>query len=230
MVEEKSVLVIEDHPTLLAGLADCLTNGGMKVFTASNGLDGVMSAKANQPDMIILDLQLPDLDGISALKALRRDNITTPVLILSARDSVGDRIKGLDSGADDYMVKPFSLDELMARLRCLLRREPTNHSETKSIESNGVLINRYTRCVTRNGETLDLTPRDYQLLECLVRYAGKVVSRETLATEIWKSPSACWTNVIEVQIRSLRQKLERRVWPELIHTIRGQGYMFGELQ
>jgi len=230
MVADKSVLVIEDHPSLLAGLQDGLTNGGMRVLTATNGLDGVISAKTNHPDVIILDLQLPDLDGISALQALRRDNIKTPVLILSARDSVNDRIKGLDCGADDYMIKPFSFEELMARLRCLLRREPTENSEEPTIESQGVVINRYTRNVTRNGETLELTPRDYQLLEFLVRNAGKVVSRETLATEIWKSPSASWTNVIEVQMRSLRQKLERRVWPELIHTIRGQGYMFGRFQ
>lgn len=226
---EQVVLVIEDHPGLLSGLESGLKGDGFEVLSAMTGLEGMLIAKEKTPDAIVLDLQLPDLDGLSALKALRREKMKTPVLILSARDSIADRVKGLDGGADDYMTKPFSLDELLARLRCLMRRQSDYAVDTAVIESHGVQINRFSRHVTRNGEILDLTPRDYDLLEYLVRNEGKVLSRERLGTDLWNSPSACWTNVIEVQVRSLRQKLERRTWPTLLHTIRGQGYFFGAL-
>jgi DNA-binding response OmpR family regulator len=221
------VLVVEDHPALLAGLKDGLSADGFEVLTASTGLDGLLLAKDRSPDAIVLDLLLPDLDGLAALQAMRRDKMTTPVMILSARDSIADRVKGLNLGADDYMTKPFSLEELTARLRCLMRRAVPVANEDAVIESHGVSINRFTRQVTREGEKLELTPRDYDLLEYFVRNAGKVLGRESLATDLWNSPSASWTNVIEVQVRSLRNKLERRTWPTLLHTIRGQGYFFG---
>lgn len=220
-----NVLVVEDHRTLRSSVERGLREEGHNVFPVSSTAEGLCIARSEPLDAIILDLHLPDGDGLDLLKAIRKNGLAVPVLIVSARDTVDDRILGLDSGADDYLVKPFAFGELVARLRSLLRRG--------AIVSDSVLrydelqIDLLTRKVTRRGEELALTRRLFELLEYLLRHQNQVVTREMLARDVWKASTATWTNVIEVQIRELRKKIERPDWSRVLHTVRGEGYLLG---
>jgi DNA-binding response OmpR family regulator len=183
-------------------------------------------ASIEQPEVVILDLLLPDGDGLQTLRKLRGDGFQNSVLIVTARDTVEDRITGLDSGADDYLVKPFAFGELLARLRALLRR--TSSSAETTMKYAGLEIDLLTRRVTRSGVEIDLTTRQFGVLEYLLRHKNQIVSREMLARDVWKAPTSSWTNVIEVQINQLRKKIERPDWPPLLQTIRGEGYLLGD--
>jgi DNA-binding response OmpR family regulator len=223
---DSHVLVIEDDPLLVETLKQGLIETGYAVDTATDGEDGFYRATQNPPGILILDLNLPGRDGFEVLCALRRHHPAIRVLILSARDTVDDRIRGLDTGADDYLVKPFAFSELLARLRALARRD---HSESRwSVEVEDLEIDLLTRHVTRCGKSIPVTPREFNVLELLARNAGAVVSRQMLAEQIWPAARATpLDNVIDVHIMHLRRKIDDGNQPPLLHTVRGLGFMLG---
>ena len=221
-----NVLVVEDHQSLRCSLERGLREEGHTVFPVSSRADGMNVVRTEPLDAIILDLQLPDGDGLQFLREVRRDGLAVPVLVASARDTVDERILGLDSGADDYLVKPFAFGELVARLRSLLRRAAVVSDSV--LRHDDLQIDLLTRKVTRRGEEISLTRRLFELLEYLLRHRNEVVTREMLARDVWKASTATWTNVIEVQIRELRRRIERPDWSRLLHTVRGEGYLLGD--
>ena len=204
-----------------------LTVEGYEVLTAKSGSEAFRIAVQEQPDVVILDLLLPDGNGLDTLERLRNRGFDKPVLILTALDAIDDRIRGLDTGADDYLAKPFAFGELVARLRALLRRNshPAPTTLVRRRSRNGYLL---TRQVVRAGVEIELTARQFSVLEYLVRHQSQIVSREMLARDVWKSATASWTNVIEVKINQLRKKIERPEWKPLLHTIRKEGYKIGD--
>lgn len=220
------LLIVEDQTTLRQSLQRGLAGEGYEVLTAKSGSEGYVLATREQPDVVILDLLLPDGNGLETLERMRNQGFDKPVLILTALDAIEDRIRGLDSGADDYLVKPFAFGELVARLRALVRRNSQPAPTTLSVCD--LEINLLTRKVVRGGVEIDLTSRQFSVLEYLVRHQNQIVSREMLARDVWKSATASWTNVIEVKINQLRKKIERREWKPLLHTIRKEGYMIGD--
>jgi two-component system copper resistance phosphate regulon response regulator CusR len=220
-----TLLVVEDHLSLLASLKTGLEQESYSVLTATSGVEALTIVRREPLDAILLDLQLPDGDGLNTLRTIREMGLAVPVLILSARDSVEDRILGLDAGADDYLVKPVAFAELLARLRSLRRRS----FSTETVLRHGDLqMDLLARRVTRNSESIELTRREYDLLQYLLRHKNQVVTREMLARDVWKASTATWTNVIDVQVKSLRKKIERTDWPKLLHTVRGEGYQLGD--
>jgi DNA-binding response OmpR family regulator len=221
-----AILVIEDQANLLNSLARGLREDGYVVHAAENGAVGARLAQAHEIDAVILDLMLPGEDGLTLLRRLRASGFTKPVLIVTARDAIPDRIAGLDSGADDYLVKPFSFGELLARLRALLRR--SGAATDSVLRHSDIEVELLSRRARRAGQELKLTQRQFELLSCLLRHAGEVVSRDTIAREVWKESTATWTNVIEVQINHLRQKIESAELRPILHTIRGEGYRLGD--
>lgn len=222
------VLVVEDERKLAQVLASALQAEHYDVVIAPTGEDGFYRANAEAFDLVLLDLMLPGRNGLEILHTLRSRHVQTPVLILTARDGVDDRVRGLDLGADDYLVKPFALPELLARIRALLRRGRA--SDILRFKVADLEIDLVTRRATRAGGTLDLTVREFELLEYLFRHQGHVVSREMLAREVWKEPRRATPldNVIDVQITRLRKKVDAEGARRLIHTVRGVGFMLRE--
>jgi DNA-binding response OmpR family regulator len=220
------VLVIEDDRRVLRNLAEGLQGAGFDVQTAARGDEGARLAAAQPFDCIILDWMLPGRDGIEILSGLRKSGLTTPVLLLTARDAVDDRVLGLDSGADDYMVKPFAFAELLARLRALLRRGRQERETTLRIADLELDLLRHR--ATRAGVDLDLTHREFDVLEYLIRHKNEPVTREMLGLDVWKEPGYAYTNVIEVYINLLRKKIEIAGRPPHIVTHRGVGYSLQE--
>ena len=212
------LLVVEDEIDLLESLAQALREDGYAVDTADNGDDGYFKAKTWDYDAIILDWMLPKLNGIELLRRLRRDK-KTPVLLLTAKDAVSDRVTGLDQGADDYLVKPFSLSELLARVRALIRRSTGNASNLIVIGS--IEINLASKTVQDSGNAIELTAREYAMLELLAVHAGKLVSRSMIYNHIFDEQDDTLSNLVDVHISHLRKKLGR----DLIETRRGQGYI-----
>ena len=217
------VLVIEDERPLLRNLERGLVEAGYEVIPTAS-VAAACDAVARQPDLIVLDLMLPDGSGIDLLRQFRGQGIWQPVLILTARDSIDDRVQGLDAGADDYLVKPFSFNELLARLRALLRRRSLEQSV---FYVEGLEVDLLRRVAFRDGRLLELSNRQFELLSYLMQNAHAVVTREMIARDVWKEPTATWTNVIEVHIAQLRRKIEHPDSPTLLHTVRGQGYHLG---
>lgn len=215
------ILVVEDQPKLLRTLEQGLREAGYDVLTASNGETAFQLATTNAVELLILDWMLPGRSGVEVLRDLRDTGFAKPVLLLTARDQVRDRVTGLDAGADDYLVKPFDFDELLARLRALLRRktEPPN----LTLSAGDLRVDLLTRRVLRGGEEIELTRREFELLEYLLRRRNRTVPRDELARELWKEP-AILTNVIDVTVKQLRKKIERPGSRQLIATIRGVGY------
>ena len=219
------VLVIEDDRRTAAEIAAALGDHGFDVECAYNGRDGLLKATAERYDAIILDRMLPgDLDGLGVLATLRTVGIETPVLILSALSAVDERVRGLRAGGDDYLTKPFEFIELTARLEVLVRRRMVAPQETK-LQVGDLQIDLLTRQVTRHGRVVELLPREYRLLEYLMRHAGHLVTRTMLFEEVWGYHYDPQTNVIDVHIGKLRRKLEEGGRPQLIHTVRGSGYV-----
>ena len=220
------ILIVEDDPKLLRGLDRGLRAEGYEVSTAADGDEGHRMAVEQPFDCLVLDLLLPGRDGLQVLADLRRAGKATPVLILTARDAVEDRVTGLDAGADDYLVKPFAFAELAARLRVLLRR---GQRERETVLRAGDLeLDLLDRRVRRGGEDIPLTQREFDVLAYLLKNKGAVVTRSMLGQEVWKEPAYALTNVIDVYINVLRRKLERAERPPLIHTVRGVGYALRE--
>lgn len=216
------ILVVEDETKMADYLRKALGESGYSVEIALDGLDGQHLVQESEFDLIILDVMLPGLDGWQLLQIIRR-KWQTPVLFLTARDSVDDRVKGLELGADDYLVKPFSYAELLARVRTLLRRGPPREVEHFMVAD--LSLNLLQRKVTRNGERLILTNKEFALLHLLVSREGEVLSRSLIASQIWNMNFDSDTNVVDVAIRRLRAKVDDPYPRKLIHTVRGIGYM-----
>lgn len=222
------VLVVEDQPNLRRGLTNALREAGYTVEAAGELAEATRLLSAD-PDVILLDIMLPDGSGLDWLRSLRRNHSETPVLLLTARDSIQDRVLGLDSGADDYLVKPFSIDELKVRIRALLRRGlPGSLQDAATVSFQDLHADLVGRRVIRGTRSLDLTPRQFDLLVFLMRHGNRTVTREEIATNVWKQAEATWTNVIEVYINQLRKKLESTDVPTILHTVRGSGYRLGD--
>jgi DNA-binding response OmpR family regulator len=217
------ILIIEDQKKLAASLRRGLQEEGHEVATAATGEDGFYQATTKNPDAVVLDLNLPGRDGLEVLRALRAQGFRKPVLILTARDAVGERVKGLDSGADDYLVKPFAFAELLARLRALLRRGGPDRETV--LRAANLEVNLPERRVSRGGTELTLSNREFDLLAYLLQHRNHVVTRDMLARDVWKEPDGMMTNVIEVYINALRKKIEGSGQKPLIHTVRGVGYV-----
>lgn len=222
------ILVVEDERKLAQVLGSALRAEHYDVVVSSNGEDGFFRANAEAFDLVVLDLMLPGRGGLEILQTLRQRHLQTPVLILTARDGIDDRVLGLDLGADDYMVKPFALPELLARIRALLRRG--RPADILRLKAGDLEVDLVTRRATRTGRALDLTAREFDLLEYLLRHQGHVVSREMLAHDVWKEPRRATPidNVIDVQVARLRRKIDLEGHERLIHTVRGVGFVLRE--
>jgi two-component system, OmpR family, copper resistance phosphate regulon response regulator CusR len=216
------ILIVEDEPKTAAYVSKGLAEHAYIVDIADNGIEGLHLATSGSYDLILLDVMLPGADGWTVLESLRRQR-QTPVLFLSARDAVADRVKGLELGADDYLVKPFAFSELLARIRTLLRRGAAQVEQRVRIADLDVDLVR--RRVARGDERIDLTAKEYALLDYFVRHAGEVVSRTLIAEHVWDMNFDSDTNVVDVAVRRLRAKIDDRFEPKLIHTIRGVGYV-----
>ena len=204
------------------------TEAGFTVVGAST-LREATEQLSDSPDLVILDIMLPDGSGLDWLKCRRSENNDVPVLILTARDSIEDRVRGLDCGADDYLVKPFSIDELLARVRALLRRRiPEPRNEARMLQIQDIQVDLMARTVLRNGRPIELQPRQFELLVFLMQNRNQIVTREMIAASVWKQPDATWTNVIEVHINHLRKKLELPGTAPMLQTVRGKGYRLGD--
>jgi two-component system, OmpR family, copper resistance phosphate regulon response regulator CusR len=220
------VLVVEDQKRHLDSLRRGLEAEGYDVETASTGEEGLGLAANNEIDAIVLDLMLPGRDGMGILRELRSHGITKPILILSARDSVEDRVEGLDAGANDYLVKPFAFAELLARLRALLRRELPGRPLV--LKADDLEMDLLDRRVSRAGDEFELTGREFELLEYLLRHKNEVVTRDMIALDVWKERTGAMTRIIDVYINALRKKVDRIGRTALIHTVRGVGYALRE--
>jgi two-component system, OmpR family, response regulator len=215
-------LVIEDHPRMSALLRQGLEEEGYAVDAAQTLLDGMSLADEFEFDAIVLDVMLPDGDGIDALRDLRGRGVWSPVLILTAKDAVDDRVRGLDAGADDYLVKPFALPELLARLRALVRRTPPDRQPVLTV--GDLVLDPATHEVRRGDSPIHLTPKEFSLLELLMRRAGEVVPRASLMEHAWDFTFEGDWNILEVYVRYLREKVDRPFGRSSIETVRGVGY------
>jgi DNA-binding response OmpR family regulator len=220
------VLVVEDYLPIQRAVVKGLREAGFAVDTAADGEEGLWYATGNDYDVIVLDLMLPKLDGLAVLQRLRAAGRPVHVLILTAKDAVIDRVKGLDAGADDYLVKPFAFDELLARVRALARRAYC--AKNPQLAVGDLKIETTSQRVRRGKEEVQLTAREYALLEYLAMRAGEVVSRTDIWEHLYEFNSEADSNVVDVYIGYLRKKLERPGRPPLIHTVRGRGYRLGE--
>jgi DNA-binding response OmpR family regulator len=217
------VLIVEDHRPLLRSLRQGLEEEGFAVDTAEDGEEADIKARSTSYDVIVLDVMLPKIDGLTLLRKWRREGINTYVLILTARETTDDKVRGLDSGADDYMTKPYQLTELLARLRALIRRE--HQIKDPVIRIHDLEIDTASRMVKRGGNSIALTPREYALLEFLAFHRGKVVTRRMIWDHLYDEQDESTSNVVDVYIRYLRNKIDKNFEPPLILTRWGEGYM-----
>ena len=222
------MLVVEDERKLAHVVSSALQAEHYDVVVAATGEDGFYRANAELFDLVVLDLMLPGRNGLEILQTLRQRHIETPVLILTARDGIEDRVLGLDLGADDYLVKPFALPELLARIRALLRRG--RPSEALRLKAGDLELDLVARRASRGDRAVELTGREFELLEYLLRHQGHLVSREMLARDVWKEPRRATPldNVIDVQMARLRRKIDCDGTARLIHTVRGVGFVVRE--
>lgn len=217
------ILIVEDEPKTGDYLRQGLAEAGFVVDLARDGLDGLHLALSTDYDLIVLDVMLPSLDGWGVLQTVRRQGREMPVLFLTARDQVEDRVRGLELGADDYLVKPFAFSELLARVRTLLRRGKTK--EPEMLRAADLELDLLRRRVLRGGVRIDLTAKEFALLELLLRRQGEVLPRSLIASQVWDMNFDSDTNVIEVAVRRLRAKVDEPFEPRLIRTVRGMGYV-----
>ena len=221
------LLIIEDYVPLQKSLAQGLREAGFAVDVTGDGNEGLWYAVNNDYDVIILDLMLPGMDGLTILEKLRDEGRQSHVLILTAKDTLEDKVKGLELGADDYLVKPFAFEELLARVRALVRR--TYRHKHPHIEIEDLRIDLSTQKVFHGGEEISLTPREYALLEYLAMRSGQVVSRTDIWEHVYEFNSSASSNVVDVYIGYLRKKLQQTGQPDLIQTVRGRGYLIGDV-
>jgi two-component system copper resistance phosphate regulon response regulator CusR len=224
------ILIVEDEPKTGEYLRQGLNEAGFVADLASNGSDGLHLALHGEYDLVILDVMLPELDGWQVLASLRRRGLEMPVLFLTARDQVEDRVKGLELGADDYLVKPFSFAELLARVRTILRRGRGGGLDSNVLHVADLELDLLRRRVTRGGRRIDLTAKEFGLLELLMRRQGEVLPRSLIASQVWDMNFDSDTNVIEVAVRRLRLKIDDGQSVKLIQTVRGMGYVLEAAQ
>jgi len=218
------LLVIEDDRTIASFLVKGLQEAGFAVDHAEDGRTGLRLALTEPYDAAVVDVMLPGMDGLSVIEELRRQKVRTPVLILSARQSVDDRVRGLQAGGDDYLVKPFAFSELLARVQALIRRS-TGETQPTRLVVRDVSLDLVSRRVERAGTVIDLRPREFALLEYLMRNAGRVVSKTMIMEHVWNYSFDPRTNVVDVLVFRLREKIDRGFEPKLIQTVRGIGYV-----
>ena len=221
------LLIVEDDKEAAAYLKRALSEVGHTVDAASTGRNGLMLAAGETYDVIILDRMLPEIDGLAILRTIRASGVKTPVLLLTALGGIDDRVEGLEAGGDDYLVKPFALAELLARVNALARRPPTQEVRTE-LSVADLRLDLLKRTVTRGGQRIELQPREFQLLEYLLRHAGRVVTRTMLLESVWDFHFDPKTNIVETHMSRLRGKVDRGHAHELIHTVRGAGYVLRE--
>jgi two-component system OmpR family response regulator len=221
------ILLVEDDAKIASFIVKGFKSEGFAIDHAADGEMGLHLALTEPYDAAIIDLMLPKLDGLSLIDQMRREKITTPVIILSARGSVDDRVKGLQTGGDDYLTKPFAFSELLARVQALIRRSSDVSEPTKLMVAD-VTINLITREVMRAGKTIELQPLEFSLLEYLMRNAGRVVSKTMIMEHVWDYYFDPQTNVVESRIYKLREKIDKGFSNKLIHTVRGVGYVLKE--
>ncbi|MFD5508672.1 response regulator transcription factor [Streptomyces sp. NPDC127051] len=227
------ILVVDDEPAVREAVRRSLAFEGYAVQTAVDGLDALDKAASYDPGLIVLDIQMPRMDGLTAARRLRASGSTTPILMLTARDTVGDRVTGLDAGADDYLVKPFELDELFARVRALLRRSAyatarpgaDDHEETDTLAFGDLRMDLATREVTRSGRQVELTRTEFTLLEMFLAHPRQVLTREQILKTVWGFDFEPSSNSLDVYVMYLRRKTEAGGEPRLVHTVRGVGYV-----
>jgi DNA-binding response OmpR family regulator len=219
------ILVIEDEERMAELLRRGLTEEGHHVVVARNGAEGLEIAQSSPFDVIVLDIMLPQVNGLTVARRLRESRNRTPVLMLTARDTTSDIVRGLDSGGDDYLTKPFSFDVLLARLRSISRRGPIERPPCLQVAD--LKLDPATRTVTRNGAAVYLTPREYALLELLLRNTGRVVTRQSILEAVWGFDTEVGENTLEAFVRLVRLKIDTEA-PKLIHTVRGIGYCLKE--
>jgi two-component system OmpR family response regulator len=217
-------LLVEDDATIAEFVVRGLREAGFAVEHESDGEAGLAAAIRSPYDVAIVDLMLPKRDGLSLIEELRRKGVSTPVLILSARRSVDDRVAGLQTGGDDYLTKPFAFAELLARVQALVRRA-TRTPEPTTLTVDDVVLDLLSRRVTRGGKPIDLRPREFALLEYLIRNAGKVVSKTMILSHVWEYNFDPQTNIVDVLVSRLREKIDRPFEKKLLHTVRGVGYV-----
>ena len=220
------VLVVEDEPQIASFIVRGLTENGYSVDLASDGHEALAWPSVAEFDVIVLDVMLPGMDGIQVCRTLRQKGVRTPILMLTARDAIEDRVAGLDSGADDYLVKPFAFAELLARLRALSRREPALLGA--ELEVGDLAMDTTTRLVNRAGRPIELTAKEFSLLEYLMRHPNQVLSRTLIAEHVWNYDFEGATNVIDVHVKNLRKKIDHGSGTKLIQTVRGAGYRISD--
>ena len=217
------ILVVEDEKKIADFVKRGLREEGYAVDVAYDGKEGYLLASANDYDIIILDLMLPQMDGVTVCKKLREAKVKSPIIMLTAKDTVQDKVTGLDSGADDYVTKPFSFEELLARMRAVLRKEEARGA-TK-LQAADLVLDLVAHKVARGGNEIELTTKEYALLEYLMRNAGTIVTRTMISEHVWDIDFDTFTNVIDVYINYLRNKIDHGYKKKLIHTVRGRGYL-----
>jgi two-component system response regulator MprA len=218
------VLVVEDEPNIADVIRRGLIYQGFEVDIAHNGAEGLEAARENLPDVVVLDLMLPDMDGVEVCKRLRAAD-QVPIIMLTARDALSDKVEGLEAGADDYMTKPFEFDELVARIKVNLRRRASMPASGEVITVGDLTINPMSREVTRGDRPIELTAREFELLEYLARHAGQVVTKETLFERVWGYNFDVESDAIKVYISYLRKKLNANGEQDMIRAVRGVGYV-----
>ena len=219
------ILLVEDDQKIANFIAKGLREAGYTVDHADDGLDGLHLALTESYDANIFDIMLPEVNGLQIIKKMRSSGITTPVIILSARHSVDDRIKGLQTGADDYLIKPFSFSELLARVQALIRRA-TGATEPTSLKIGDLELDLLSREISRAGQKIELQPREFSLLQYMMQNAGKAISKTAILDHIWGYNFDPQTNVVDVLVCRLRAKIDKDFEPKLLHTLRGVGYVF----
>ena len=223
--QRQSILIIEDNSRLVAMLDRALREHGYRVRSARDGDAGLVSALENEPDLVILDVGLPRRNGFDVVKELRRNGVRTPMLMLTARREVADRVTGLEAGADDYLVKPFDVDELVARVRALLRRAATPE-RAPTLRVGDVSLDPVARTAERGDRPLALTQREFELLECFMRHPGQALGRNAIARYVWhETVEGGDSNIVDVYVAYLRKKLDADGDEPMLHTLRGVGYM-----
>lgn len=220
---KQQILVVEDDPKLAEFIAAELTLEGYQVTVAPNGIEGLTIARNSEPDLLILDWMLPNISGLDLCLRLRQTGVEIPIIMLTAKDEIPDRVTGLNAGADDYVTKPFSMEELLARVKARLRR--TSAEEPDFIEFEDLKLNRLTREVYRGSQLIELTVKEFDLLELLLRHPRQVMTRAQILDHVWGYDFMGESNIIEVYIRALRIKLEENNSKRLLHTVRGVGYV-----
>ncbi|MEE1813995.1 response regulator transcription factor [Streptomyces sp. NPDC090082] len=227
--EAERILIVDDEPAVREALRRSLAFEGYATLDAADGLDALTAMESYAPDLVVLDVQMPRMDGLTAARRIRAAGSTVPILMLTARDTVGDRVTGLDAGADDYLVKPFELDELFARIRALLRRSSYAVASAAPVEDDvlafeDLRMNLATREVTRGGRTVELTRTEFTLLEMFLAHPRQVLTREQILKAVWGFDFEPSSNSLDVYVMYLRRKTEAGGEPRLVHTVRGVGY------